>query len=237
MDRPFPFTINLRLDHLEQVPLPSPCFVTHEFSLALRDDCQSSEQATPISAPFTIPEWLDSEGDSATNVALSSFDLDEYPQLPAPRSPGPLPQRSEILLRYRVLSVTNEILFEAIIPLSKGRRIERKGITKSKRSSNGGVAAVSWEIEDFGEISDEVSELDFGIAKKKLETRLQEFEKEWRQEVVEREKVSVVLAFFDPYLDHADGPLIDRSNRSFFPRLEVLRSPSLRPGFRRRHPS
>ncbi|GAA5880304.1 hypothetical protein JCM16303_003889 [Sporobolomyces ruberrimus] len=190
---PFPFTINLRLDHLEQVPLPSPCFVTHEFSLALRDDCQSSEQATPISDPFTIPEWLDSEGDSATNVALSSFDLDEYPQLPAPRSPGPLPQRSEILLRYRVLSVTNEILFEAIIPLSKGRRIERKGITKSKRSSNGGVAAVSWEIEDFGEISDEVSELDFGIAKKKLETRLQEFEKEWRQEVVEREKVEQIF--------------------------------------------
>jgi len=194
-DLPFPVRLEFKIANLT-IPLPAPCLVRHEISLALRHDCQSSADPTEIECPATTAEWIEKSSASPRPV-LASFTLHDYPLLPPStardkdRNPI-LPQRSELLLRYRILSITNESLFEVTFPLSKDRRILTKGTSKPKKTSHGEGKTVllSWKFD--GSVRRQVEEGSEyeGEVMKGLEERLGDLEKEWRNEVVERETVS-----------------------------------------------
>jgi len=197
-DLPFPLHIDVHVQDLN-VSLPAPCLVRHEMSLALRHDCESSQDATEIGRPVTVDEWIDSSPTSP-RLAIAAFTLHDYPILPPSSAYDNnrnmiLPQRSELLLRYRLLSLTDDALFEATFPLSKDRRIPTKGSTKPKKTSNGEgkSALLTWTID--GSVRREVAEGSEyeGEVMKGLEERLTELETEWRDECVQREIVSLRL--------------------------------------------
>jgi hypothetical protein len=194
--RPFPFSLDIELKSVHPATMPYPCFATHQFSLALRHDCQSTLQATSLGAPATISQWLDSADDLTAGLARTTFILLEYPPLPLAQSVGTVPQRSEVLLRHLISSSTGEVLFETTVPISRERRIERSGEAKSKRSSNGGFAIFGWKlhsIHEDGQTAQKPTTETVEQIENRLESRLRSFEKEWREEVVEREQVSVLF--------------------------------------------
>ncbi|GAA5894013.1 uncharacterized protein JCM6883_003695 [Sporobolomyces salmoneus] len=222
-DLPFPFSIDVRLDSFHELSLPYPCLVTHQFSLPLRHDCQSSAQATDFAVPSTISEWLDAEEDISSTLARTTFVLLDYPPLPLVESFGAVSQRSEVLLRYKLLSVSNDSLFEATIPLSKERRLERVGVVKSKRRSDrGGVAIFSYEVKgDQGEGSArETTEEVIDEVKNDLESRLKKCEEEWREEVVERERIQQLLTSQMSALRTRTAPTGFKKTASLIPGLE-----------------
>lgn len=193
LDRPLPFSLDVNIVSFDHLSIPYPCLVTHHLSLALRHDCQSSQTASDFGFASSVSEWLESERDLDSRLARATFVLQDYPPLPLEHSMDTVPQRSELLLQYKIVSGTGAALFESSIPLSKERRLERTGLARSKRRAGRGVASFSWLLTDDrredAKVPDAPVEGTHSI-QCRLDTRLRKAEEEWREEVLERELVS-----------------------------------------------
>ncbi|GAA5984385.1 hypothetical protein JCM5350_003342 [Sporobolomyces pararoseus] len=219
---PFPFSLKIVLNSLLDCSIPFPCLVTHQFELQLRHDCQSTEQATLFNGSSSVSEYLES-AQSLSPVTVPVF-LVDYPPLPLKSGSGTVPQRSGILLRYRMLSSDRSVLFETSVPLSKERRIDRAGLVKSKRSLTGATAIFRWQIEhdrEEGRGGDALPDTDrTEVCRSKLETRLQELEQEWREEVVERESAQQRLSQDSRLSSLRDLPTSFKRTPSLLPGLD-----------------
>ncbi|GAA6060486.1 hypothetical protein JCM10212_007117 [Sporobolomyces blumeae] len=192
------FNLPLRIKtlrvHLEHELQPSEALV-HKSALALRHADQSAEGSTPIAHPTTILSLATSEGTvgvGSLEVVLfladlpsDSYDFDE-PGLPVAQR-----QRSDLLYRYSLSTLSGRHVLDAFVPLSKDRQVVPAGTARSRKNGKGGYVEIEWKFDvskaqrDLGDVH--------GV-RADLEARLQAFEREWREEVADRELARQALA-------------------------------------------